>query len=54
MRTPRRDDLGDLLKFINSLIKENAMILMTKPITKKEEAKWLANILTEIKTGKSV
>lgn len=54
LRAPRMEDLDDLLEYINSLVKENAMILMKKPIKRDVEARWLANSLVEIETGKSV
>jgi RimJ/RimL family protein N-acetyltransferase len=54
LRTPRMEDLDDLLRYINALVKENAMILMTKPAKRHDEAKWLGNVLAEIETGKSV
>jgi RimJ/RimL family protein N-acetyltransferase len=54
LRAPRMEDLDDLLRFINALVKEDAMILMTKPIARSEEAAWLSNSLSEIETGKAV
>lgn len=54
LRTPRMEDLDDILEFINALVKEKAMIYGAKPIKRAEEAKWLSNTLAEVETGKAV
>jgi RimJ/RimL family protein N-acetyltransferase len=54
LRTPRMEDLDDLLAYINALVKENVMTIMTKPPKRDEEARWLGGILADIETGKSV
>jgi RimJ/RimL family protein N-acetyltransferase len=41
LRTPKWQDLNDLLELINSLVDEKAEILITQKFTKEEEAEWL-------------
>lgn len=47
-RYPRFDDLDGLLKSINSLVEERAMMSTQKKLSRREEMKWLAERLTEI------
>lgn len=51
LRTPKISDLNDLLKYINSLVDEDAMILLDKKMNKKDEKKWLMNEIKTIKEG---
>jgi RimJ/RimL family protein N-acetyltransferase len=48
LRTPKWEDLDDLLEFINSLINESADITMHKKPTRQEEAEWLGRYLTNL------
>jgi len=48
LRTPRIEDLDDLLELINSLVEEKADILVTKKFTREEEADWLSNVLSQL------
>ncbi len=48
LRTPRMEDLDDLLDLINSLVDENAEILITRKFTREEEAEWLTNALLRL------
>jgi hypothetical protein len=41
IRPSRRDDLDDLLHFINALVDEDAPILLNKKATREEESVWL-------------
>ena len=45
VRTPRWEDLDDLMDFINSLVGEEAPILREKEVSRTEEAEWLAERL---------
>ena len=48
LRTPRREDLDDLLGLINSLVEEKADIYVTEKFTREAEAKWLLKALTRM------
>ena len=45
LRTPRREDLDDLIELINSLVDEKAEIALTVKVTREEEADWLGRKL---------
>ena len=46
-RGPRKEDVDDLLKFVNSLVKDNEMVLINRTQTRKEEVKYLRDIIRE-------
>jgi RimJ/RimL family protein N-acetyltransferase len=48
LRTPRLEDLGDLMKLINSLVEEKAEITRTEKVTREEEAEWLPKMLANL------
>lgn len=48
LRTPRWEDLNDLLELINSLVDERAKIMMDQRTTREEEAEWLGRKLALI------
>jgi len=48
VRTPRWEDLDDLMDFINSLVREEALILREKEVSRIEEAEWLAERLVSL------
>ena len=48
VRTPRWEDLDDLMDFINSLVREEAPILREKEVSRIEEAEWLAERLVSL------
>ena len=48
LRTPRWEDLDDLLELINSLIEEGAEIDMDAKKTREEEVDWLAGALARL------
>jgi RimJ/RimL family protein N-acetyltransferase len=52
LRTPRWEDLDDLLEFINSLIDESADITMHKKPTRQEEAEWMGRLLTNLENDR--
>ena len=41
LRTPKWEDLGDLLELINSLVEEKADIVRTEKVLRQEEIDWL-------------
>jgi hypothetical protein len=41
LRTPKWEDLGDLLELINSLVEEKADIVRTEKVSRQEEIDWL-------------
>ena len=53
-RYPKPEDVDGLLRAINSLVKEKAMIAQQKKQTKKGEIKWLTDQLNQIKNKKRV
>lgn len=48
LRTPRWNDLDDMLEFINSLVEEEAMIAADTKKTRMEEIDWIANKLKDV------
>jgi RimJ/RimL family protein N-acetyltransferase len=51
LRTPRWEDLDDLLDMINSLVEEKADIARGEKLTREEEAGWLSSVLRRVETG---
>jgi len=54
LRTPTWGDLDDMLKFINSLVEEEAMILMDVKQTREQEVDWLARALSNMEKDRHV
>jgi RimJ/RimL family protein N-acetyltransferase len=54
IRSPRITDIDALTSMVNSLVKERALTVLQKRITKKEEEQYLKNIFKEIKNGKNI
>ena len=57
LRAARWEDLDDLMAFANGLVEEQTMdpsfgTLIDGPVTREEEAKWLANKLVSIENGR--
>jgi hypothetical protein len=48
LRTPRLDDLDELMNVINSLIDERAEIARTEKVTREQEAEWLPKMLAHL------
>jgi hypothetical protein len=48
LRTPRWEDLDDLLGLINSLVNEKAEIALTVKVTREEEAEWIHKMLVRL------
>jgi RimJ/RimL family protein N-acetyltransferase len=53
LRTPKWEDLDELLELINSLVDEGAEISRNKTITREEEISWLASLLARIEKGET-
>lgn len=43
LRSPRWEDLDELMSFINSLVEEGTNITVNRKVTGEEEAEWLAS-----------
>jgi ribosomal protein S18 acetylase RimI-like enzyme len=54
LRTPTWEDLDDMLDFINSLVEEEAMILMEVKQTRDQEVDWLARSLSNMEKDRTV
>lgn len=48
LRTPRWEDLDDLLGLINSLVEEKADVLRNEKISRQEEIDWLSKVLSRL------
>ncbi len=48
LRTPKLEDLDDLLSLINSLVEEKADIVVSDKLTREEEGDWLADLLVRL------
>lgn len=53
LRTPKWEDLNELLELTNSLVDEGAEISRNKRITRDEEINWLASILARMEKGET-
>jgi RimJ/RimL family protein N-acetyltransferase len=54
LRTPKWEDLDDALDFINSLVEEDAMILVNEKKTRDQEIDWLTNVLKRLEKGEFI
>jgi RimJ/RimL family protein N-acetyltransferase len=52
LRTPKWEDLNDLMGLMNSLIEERADITLDKKVTLEEEADWLGRKLANLENDK--
>ena len=48
LRTPRWEDLDDLVELINSLVDEKAEIARAERVTREDEAEWLPKMLSSL------
>ena len=48
LRSVKWEDLDDLLELINSLVEEGTDIVLTKKVTRNEEAEWLGRFLIRV------
>jgi hypothetical protein len=51
LRTPKWEDLDDLLDFINSLVEERANISRAERVSREEEIEWLSRVLARMEKG---
>ena len=51
LRTPRLEDLDDLLELINSLVEEQAQIYITEKVSRENETKWLLEVLKRLENN---
>jgi RimJ/RimL family protein N-acetyltransferase len=54
LRTPRWDDLDNLLELINSLVQEGADIMIDEKQTRDQEIDWLARVLPKIEKNEYI
>lgn len=55
LRYPRKDDLSEMLRYVNELIKEDIYVLVSgKPITRDEEEKFLNDTIEQINKKQTV
>ncbi|MGB9756202.1 MAG: GNAT family N-acetyltransferase, partial [Candidatus Bathyarchaeales archaeon] len=48
LRTPKWEDLDDLLELINSLVEEGAEIIRNEKVSREEEIDWLSKTLASL------
>jgi hypothetical protein len=53
LRTPRWEDLDDLLELVNSLVDEAAEIYRDEKVSRDEEIDWLSGVLARLEEGKA-
>ena len=54
LRRIRWEDLDDLVELMNSLIEENAYIILNVKVTRDQETDWLARYLVNMEKGKHI
>jgi len=53
LRTPKWEDLDDLLELINSLVEEKAEIIVDEKLSRDQEAEWLSGLLLRLEKGQT-
>src|SRR5208337_1616326 len=53
LRTPRWEDLDDLLELINSVVDEGAEIGRDEKVSREDEIDWLSGLLARVEKGKT-
>jgi ribosomal protein S18 acetylase RimI-like enzyme len=48
LRTPKWEDLDDLLNLINSLVEEKADVIADEKLSRMQEAEWLSSVLLRL------
>jgi len=48
LRTPRWEDLDDLLELINSLVEEKAEVMVDEKLSREQEAEWFSSLLLRL------
>jgi len=51
LRTPKWEDLDDLLELINSLVEEKAEVVVDETLSREQEAEWLSGVLLRLEKG---
>jgi len=51
LRTPKWEDLDDLLELINSLVEEKADIIVDEKLSREQEAEWLSSVLLRLENN---
>jgi len=51
LRTPKWEDLDDLMDHVNSLVEEGANITRNQKVTRDQEADWLGTMLARLEKG---
>jgi RimJ/RimL family protein N-acetyltransferase len=54
LRTPKWEDLDDLLELINSIVDEGAEIGRDEKVSREEEIDWLSGLLARLERGKTL
>lgn len=54
LRTPKWEDIDDALEFINSLVDEDAMILVNEKKTREQEIDWISSCLSKLEKSKFI
>ncbi len=53
LRTPKWEDLDDLMRLINSLVEESADISRVEKVSRDEEIDWLSKVLGRLEKGET-
>ncbi len=53
LRTPKWEDLDELLELINSLVDEGAEISKNKIVSREEEINWLAGLIARVEKSET-
>lgn len=55
IRYPKPEDLDDVLKFANAIVDEDTYVdVLSEPVTREEEEKWLRETLEKMESGKKI
>jgi RimJ/RimL family protein N-acetyltransferase len=54
LRTPKWEDLGDLLALVNSLVDEKAEVARTEKFSREEEIDWLSKALSRLEKDETL
>ncbi len=54
LRTPKWEDIDDALDFINSLVEEDAMILVKEKKTREQEIDWISSCMLKLEKSEFI
>ena len=54
LRTPKWEDIDDALDFINSLVEEDAMILVNEKKTREQEIDWISSCMSKLEKSQFI